>query len=435
MNIALVGVDNRIKEILELTKLMTLPFSITAYPYSHYTELPEIIKTIRKSDGILFAGTFPYSLALDKIDRATPVAHLDFDETCIMKFIAASPLEQAPDAISIDSVQSSVVKQIYRELNLPLSEVSSILRSKSQTVEDIANFHIENYKKNQQTHIISGLFSVHKYLRQRDYPCTLINHSYFSVLKGMNKIIDTINFKNSSSNHPAVVIIQIDKNDKHNRFVQNEYKYQHFLYKYLDYLIDFQERLQSFVFNKGSENYYLISTRNLIEEYTNNYRDFPLLYDVFVKFGFTISVGIGYGLNPTSAMSNAAEALDISTRSGNSVKILTESGQVISPTAAHEKAYSIRNYSEDILAIAKKSEITPENINKIIISLDQQGSNHLTAYDLSKALGITTRSGSRLIAKLHSAGYAKESGLEKPSKGRPRRVYELLLEEKERSGS
>ena len=426
MKIALVGVNKRIPEILSLTKLMTLPFEITAYPYGHYTELPDILKTIKNVDGILFAGNFPYMLSLDKIDRSLPATFLEFDETSIMKLIATSPPEQVPKAISIDSVQSSVIKQIYRELGLPLLEVSSVLRSRTLAVEDIVSFHIDNYEKNNTTHIISGLFSVHKALTVLGYPCTLINHTYFSVLKGVNKIINAINFKNSSGNHPAVVIIKIDKSEKQKKSQQNEFRFQRFLYKYLDYLLDFQERLQSFVFNKGSENYYLISTRNLIEDYTNSYREFPLLYDVFVKFNFTISVGIGYGTNPISAFSNASEALEIAAQTGNTVKVLTESGQVISP-AKKSGTYMIKKFDETVVTVAEKAGVTPENISKISSILDRQGSNHMTAYDLSRELGIAPRSGSRLMGKLFAAGFAKESGIERPSKGRPRRVYELQL--------
>ncbi len=426
MNIALVGVDKRITEILSLTKLMSLPFEITAYPYRHYTELPGIIPAIKNVDGILFAGNFPYMLSLDKIDRSLPSAFLEFDETGIMKLFASSPPGQIPRAVSIDSVQGSVIKHVYRELNFPLNEVSAVQRSKTLTVEDIANFHIANYKKNPDTFILTCLFSVSEYLRNQNYPCTLINHTYFSVLKGVHKIINTINFKNSSGNHPAVVIIKIDKEGQ-KKSEQNEFRSQRFLYKYLDYMLDFQEKLQSFVFNKGSENYYLISTRNLIEEYTNDYRDFPLLYDVFVKFGFTISVGIGYGMNPINAFSNATEALEIASPAGNTVKILTDSGQVISPVDHKNSTYNVKKFDKKIMQIAEKSGITAENTSKIFTILERQGSNHLTAYDLSKALGTTTRSGNRLISKLFHAGFAKEAGVEQPAKGRPRRVYELKL--------
>jgi hypothetical protein len=426
MKIALVGVDTRIAEILNLTKLMSLPIQITAYPYTVYTELQAIIPTIKNVDGILFAGNFPYMLAVDEIDKSIPTAFLEFDETGIMKLIASLPLHQAPTAISIDSVQGSVVKHVYRELKLPLTEVSAIQRSKTLSVVDIANFHIANYKKNPETSILTCLFSVNEYLKRQHYPCTLINHTYFSVFKGINKIINAINFKNSSGNHPAVVIIQIDKGER-KKTEQNVFKSQSFLYKYLDYLLDFQEKLQSFVFNRGSENYYLISTRNLIEEYTNSYQDFPLLHDVFIRFGFTISVAIGYGINPINAFSNATEALEIATQTGNTVKILTDSGQVISPAEKRDGTYNIKNFDENITRIAEKSGITAENISKIFTILDRQGSNHLTAYDLSKALGTTTRSGNRLMSKLFDAGYAKESGIEQPAKGRPRRVYELVF--------
>ena len=427
MNIALVGVDKRIAEILNLTKLMSLPIEITAYSYSVYTELPEIIPTIKDVDGILFAGNFPYMLSVDEIDKSIPATFLEFDETGVMKLIASLPSHQVPKAISIDSVQGSVVRHVYRELNLPLTEVSAVQRSESLTVEDIANFHISNYKKNPETSILTCLFSVNEYLKNQNFPCTLINHTYFSVLKGVNKIINAINFKNSSGNHPAVVIIKIDKGEQ-KKTEQNEFRSQRFLYKYLDYMLDFQEKLQSFVFNKGSENYYLISTRNLIEEYTNDYRDFPLLYDVFVKFGFTISVGIGYGMNPINAFSNATEALEIATQTRNTVKVLTDSGQVISPVGEKNSPYNVKNFDGKIIRIAEKSGITAENISKIFTILERQGSNHLTAYDLSKALGTTTRSGNRLISKLFHAGYANESGIEQPAKGRPRRVYELKFD-------
>ena len=429
MEIALVGVDKRITEIISLTKLMSLPVEITPYPYGHYTELPQIIQTIKGAEGILFAGAFPYFLSLNTIEKSISSIFLEFDETGIMKLIAAAPIDQAPRAISVDSVQSTVIKHIYRELDLPLTEVSAIQRYESMTIEDVANFHIANHKKNTSIHIITGFFSVHKYLLNHNFPCTLIDHTYFSVLKGVNKIIDTINFKNSSGNHPAVVIIKIDKNRKQQKSQQDEFRYQRFLYKYFDYMLDLQKQLQSFVFNKGSEKYYLISTRNLIEEYTHEYRDFPLLYDVFIKFNFTISVGVGYGVNPISAFTNAAEALSIATETGNTVKILTDSGQIISPVSRKSSNYNIRNFDKKIIHTAKKSNITPENISKILGILERHGSRHLTAYDLSKSLGITTRSGSRLISKLHSAGYAKESGVEQPAKGRPRRVFELNLRE------
>lgn len=425
MKIAIVGIDKRVAEIQSLTSLMELPFEIVPYPFGAYNQALKVVKGIRNVEGILFAGSYTYFLTRGELDRNIPAAFFEFDETGIMKLIASTPLQQAPKVISIDTVQSSVIKQIYRELDLPLTQVSSILRSAKLTVEDIAHFHIENYRKNNETRIISGFSSVYEYLRDMDYPCMLINHTYFSVQKGCNKIIDAIHFMDSSGNHPAVVIIKIDKNEKNNPNPYNEFSYQRFLYKYFNYMLDFQEQLQSFVFNRGSENYFLISTRNLIEEYTDKYRSFPLLYDLFVKFNITVSVGIGYGTNPISAMSNAKEALELASSQTNTVKILTQWGQVFSPADKKDPGYSIKNFDAETIGIAEASGITPENISKIFGILERRNSRHMTAYDLSNALGITPRSGNRLISKLFQAGYAKESGIERPAKGRPRRVYEI----------
>ena len=130
----------------------------------------------------------------------------------------------------------------------------------------------------------------------------------------------------------------------------------------------------------------------------------------------------------SNAFSNATEALEIATQTGNTVKVLTDSGQVISPVGQKDSPYSIKNFDKKIIQISEKSGITAENVSKILTIIERQGSNHLTAYDLSKALGTTTRSGNRLISKLFHAGYAKESGIEQPAKGRPRHVYELQFD-------
>ncbi|SEA29374.1 hypothetical protein SAMN05660420_01748 [Desulfuromusa kysingii] len=425
MKIAIVGIDKRVEEIQKITSLMDLSFNLIPFSFSDYSKASQTVKEIENVDGILFVGSYSYYLTKSEHQSSIPTTFFEFDETGIMKLITSSSLQNVPKIISIDTVKSSVIQQIYRELGFPLTHVNSIFHDKILTVEDIVNFHIENYRLNNKTTIITGFFSVYKYLKKNNYPCMLINHTYFSVQKGCDKIIESINFMNFSRNHPAVVIIKIDKDNSPNE--RNEFKYQRFIYRYFNYMLDFQEKLQSFVFNRGSENYYLISTRGFIEDYTDKYRCFPLLYHLFVKFKVTVSIGIGYGSSPISAMSNAKQALELASKQTNTVKILTQLGQIISPADTKDSGYNIKNFDEQIIQIADDSGVTPENISKIKGILERQNSQHMTAYELSEALGITPRSGNRLLTKLFQAGYAKESRVERPAKGRPSRVYEINL--------
>ncbi len=427
MRIALVGVENRIHEILALTRQITLPIDITPYPYANYRDVGKLVQNLEGAEGILFSGFFPYSIAVDTLDDSIPVAYLEFNETSLIKLILSPDFSVPPPAVSVDSLPRPTVVHTYRELQQPLEEMYLLARDKSLTVEKVIAFHQRNATNAPNVQIVSGWYSAHQAMRDAGYPSHLLMHTYFSVMGGLNRIINAVNFKNSKGGHPAVCIVRIDDLDRVRKSAGNELKMQKLLYRLKSFLLDFQEKLLSFTFADASNRFSFSTTRRLIEHYTDHYRDFPLLYEIYAKFNLTVSVGVGFGLNPMTAYAHAQEALALAAEHGNTARILTDGGRVITPVADEGPVYQQKNFTATTLEIAGKSGVGPTSISKIEGILAQRGSNHLSAYDLAKALGVTMRSGTRLMARLQQAGYAVESGVEQPPRGRPRKVYQLNL--------
>ena len=427
MRIALIGVENRINEILDLIEQINYPLDIVPLPYQHYQQVTSLVKTLENIDGILFSGYFPYSVAREHLDDGMPAEYLEFNETCLIKLFYTEYRGEAPRLISIDTLTAPTISQIYRELDLPLDDFNVLARDKSLTVEKVAAFHEQNYRNNPQLKIITGWYSSHQLLLKAGYPSFLLRHTYFSVMGGLNRIMTAVNFKNSSANHPAVCILRIDDLPKVRKTIGNEIKVQKLIYRFMEFLLDFQEKLLSFNFESGGDRYAFPTTRKLIEDYTEQFSDFPLLYEVSTRFNFTISVGIGFGLNQMSAYGRARDALALAMQTGNTVKILTDNGQILTPLGKDHLDYRTKTFDRTTLELSEKTGIGPANISKIKNIMARLSSQHLTAYDLSKALGVTMRSGTRLMSQLHDAGYAKEAGMEQPSRGRPRKIYKILL--------
>lgn len=425
MDIALVGADTRVEQIMEAS-VEDDSFRLLPYPYRDYKSIGGVLKKIGDVDGILFTGRFPYYLAKDRMSPFITTDYLEFDESCLMKALYAARNTDV-DKISIDTVTRRTVMEVYRELDIPLKHLRAIYLNKETEVRDIVDFHQKNHDSIDRIQIFTCLFTVHERLMERGIRHILINHTQFCIKKGIDSILTKIHFKHSNQLIPAVGIIEIDDYGQVARKIGSDYQLKKLLLKYREMILDFEDRLSAIMYRFEQGTLTFLSTRLMVERYTENYRDFPISFDIYAKFGFTVSIGIGYGANPDMAIQNARSALQLAKETGNTVKIVTEEGKVINLFDENVGGFDLRTTDETVKELSKKTGVGPATLTKIIAYIRRHNLNKMTAYELSKALHITPRSGRRFIANLTEAGYAREVGLEQPVQGRPRKIYEITL--------
>ena len=426
MKIAIVGVKKRIDEILASRGDSDPNIELVPYCYEHYTQAVSLVKSICDVEGILFTGKFPYQVVRKQLDSRLVLAYLEYDESCLIKVLFAFRSDP-PQKVSIDTISRDTVKKVYNELGMSLKHIRTIQLDSQTDIDGITAFHLRNYRNMPRIRLFTCFYSVYEALRQREIPCELITHTCFSIKKGVNHILNKIYFRQSSSVQPAVGVIQIDGFDRLCTRFSDEFRLQRLLLRVYGKVLDFQDDVSSFVVSIGSGRYYFISTRFLVEKYTDNYRDFPLLFEIFSGFNLTVSVGVGYGTNPMNAFHHAKEALVLAQKTGNAVKILTAQGDVITPGSGADETYRTRWSDEKVGEISRRTGIGPRNIARITGFLEKNQRTDVTVYELSEALHITTRSGSRLMSKLVGAGLAQEIGMEQIRRGRPRKVFRIAL--------
>ncbi len=421
MKIALLGVKRRIDNILK--KIQNPTVEILPYVYNRADNIPEIINNIKNVDCFLFTGRYPYQIAKKALNIEFPMGYLEFDETCFTTELFK--LKNIPDKISIDTIDEKVIKNIYQELNHTLKKINSISLSDKISIDDIVNFHIENKNQDSSTTIFTCLFSVYDKLKSKKINAILLNHTFFSIHRGIENLIKKCYFYNSKSSYPAAGIIKISNYSELLKKYKNEFHLQKFLLDFHYDVLNFQEKISAFFIEKGEDAYYFISTRYLIEKYSNNYTIFPIVNNAYSKFLINLKIAIGYGLNPQSAFHNAKNILPLLDEKKINIAIATESGKIITISKFNCINFDTISTDSYLQEISKHTGIGITNLSKIKSFLLKKQTNRTTIFELSKELNITTRSGSRIINKLLENNYAKEIGIEQPIKGRPRRVFSI----------
>ena len=262
-------------------------------------------------------------------------------------------------------------------------------------------------------------------MKKKNITAILLNHTYFSIQRGIENLIKKYYFYNSKSSYPAVGIIKIDNYDKLLKKYKNEFHLQKFLLNFQEKLIEFQEKIAAFSIERNEDTYLFLSTRCLIEKYSNTYKIFPIINEVFSKYSIELKIAIGYGLNPQTAFHNAKNTLSYIGSEKYNIAISTESGQIITFSRSESISFETVTTNQVILDISKRTGLGISTLSKIKAFLLKKQSNNTTVFELSQELNITTRSGSRIMNKLLEKNFAKEIGIEQPAKGRPRRVFEI----------
>ncbi len=260
MKIALLGVQRRINNILQ--KMQKQPFEVIPYVYKNAQHLPDILKKITDVDGFLFTGRYPYNIAKKFLDSEFPAEHLEFDETCFGVTLFKMP--KIPREISIDTIKINVIKNIYHELNIEIKKIYSTFLGDTVSVENIVDFHIKNLEENKDVVIFTCLFSVFDRLKKRSIPAILLNHTFFSIQRGIENLIKKYYFYNSKSSYPAVGIIKIYNYNELLKKHKNEFNLQKFLLKFHENILNFQEKTAAFLIERNEDTFFFISTRYLI---------------------------------------------------------------------------------------------------------------------------------------------------------------------------
>jgi predicted transcriptional regulator len=126
----------------------------------------------------------------------------------------------------------------------------------------------------------------------------------------------------------------------------------------------------------------------------------PVLLKMKKELGFAFRIGAGVSSSKERSRYFAEHALMEANRYGrNDAFFVGEEGKVTGPLSSDTQL--MYNYSnEKALNFARVNGINETNILKLISMFEQDEKQVISSHELSSVLGITSRSASRILAKL-----------------------------------
>ena len=188
----------------------------------------------------------------------------------------------------------------------------------------------------------------------------------------------------------------------------------------------FAQNIKAAVTEVSFNTYQLVSTRNILEVETNNFRTFSILDSVSKNSLHTLSIGFGYGKTADEAKSNANLAMMKSQKTAeNCVYVIYENKEVLGPIK-NTFLETDNKIDSKLLSISEKCNISLNKIFNIYNAINKYKKNTFTPKELSNICKISIRSTNKLLTILENNGYTEIVGKKfSEGSGRPSRIIKF----------
>ena len=432
MKIAILAPESMGNYILETARKYFSDIEILLLVYNDYKECVKLLqKNKKKYDGIVFAGIAAYSYSKKFLKPQSIWEYMPLHEGSLTNAILQG-LYNGYDIkhISIDCYSIEHLKELFRILNIKLSSVE-ILNLNIDTVcencNDLAlNFHINNYKKNKNTCIITALNTVHKQLLDLNINNFFAEPTESVIKQIFQNILLKYNLQINKKSQIVIGYIQINFPNEYSIINLNEYYYMMEKNKLSEIIYLFAQNIKAAVTEVSFNTYQLVSTRNILEVETNNFRTFSILDSVSKNSLHTLSIGFGYGKTADEAKSNANLAMMKSQKTAeNCVYVIYENKEVLRPIK-NTFLETDNKIDSKLLSISEKCNISLNKIFNIYNAINKYKKNTFTPKELSNICKMSIRSTNKLLTILENNGYTEIVGKKfSEGSGRPSRIIKF----------
>src|SRR5699024_5412626 len=310
-----IGPVDLVNESIEMGKQYD-SIDTVGIPYEDENDTLDYIKKWEdKVDAFLFTGFLPYYNTIQNQLTKKQLFYYPIIGSALYRVLFKMKIHNNINIskISIDTLRRSEIEEVYREIevfydSLYVNDKNLSNYSREQYVE----FHKKLYEDGKTEGAVTSINSVYEELKKHRIP----------VFKTMpTKIImeETFRFIESASetrlakrNQIIIMIVDIKDyslNGKRLSALEKKEKRLSLYQELLDYSRIYQA---SVVSSADGDEFIVLITKGIFQDYTNFYEDIPMVNEIKNKFSMSINMGIGMGINALEAEENARKALVLS---------------------------------------------------------------------------------------------------------------------------
>ncbi|MEG6584849.1 GTP cyclohydrolase [Dendrosporobacter sp. 1207_IL3150] len=432
INIAVVGPSDSVALICDVAQEKADKINILPFIYQDAPEVPDIIaQNDDRVDAWLFSGKVPHMYALKSNKTSKPLLYIPHTGSSLYRvLIQILYIERLEiDRISFDTFSAKEIEETFTDISLDMPEYYTNEYSGTISGEELTKYHYDLWQDSKTSIAVTCFHSSFRKLKQLGIPAFRIWPTRSNIRSMLSTAINKVEAARFKGGQIAIHHIVIGGYDDFVREAASGYDAKRKELQLYDILIKYTEAVKGSILMHDNGRYTIYSTRGSVEEVTKSFTTIPVHEDITQKLAINVSGGIGFGQTAHAADQNAHAALGLARQAGDGKWMVVLDNKVaLGPlnSAVHIK-YEIRCENKDVRKLAEQLNVSITTINKLIAVFTKLENKVVNADDIALYLNITTRSARRLLGNLVDNDFAELVGEEGVGKGRPRKLYQVLL--------
>ncbi|HAS89946.1 MAG TPA: hypothetical protein DCS48_11675 [Desulfovibrio sp.] len=427
MKIGCIGPSDSIRLVKEVTARCCPEITLLTYVRERAEDSWELLEQCqRETSGTLFTGIAVQEGAKAHGTITNPYEHIQRGGYSLLRVLSEMNRKGIKSGrLSIDVVSDDILVEVVREFGVELENIHSMPFALHLSEQEYFDRHVELYKSGKVEAIATGFGYVYSELKKRGLPVFRLYASTLQIRDSLTRLTGRI--KNLSL-RSAGIAIQLVKLKSITRNSINQYDDMKNGGRFYLELLEYVRAIQGSLFNFGTEEYVIFSTRGLIES-TPHREHFERLLGWGRKRNIIFSSGIGIGATAFEAEKSARKALDNAAKLDKGGLFVVEGTQIRGPIGEEDELeYSTHVVDDKLLEMSKKIGISPSYLDKIRSLMDKTRKDTFDTSDFAACLGIGERSSRRVLKKFLDSGFAEVHGKEVANQvGRPKKMVRLLI--------
>ncbi|TCO70742.1 hypothetical protein [Marinisporobacter balticus] len=430
LRLGIVGAFDTVDKIKSVGQKLDQQILIKTYPYKHKNETIEILKKHQNEvDVLLFSGQVPYFFAKGEGVIHKPAVYIPRTGTSVYRAfwqMRDSGIDYRK--MSFDTIDEMAIDEVINELDIPMKKRFAKPFSEDIDYDELLDFHYQLWKEKKINIAITCISKVYEQLKERNVPVYKLYPTTSLIREHVNKAIYKGDVEKIKGTQIAVQIVKV-KNKIQS--MSSQYEFLKLKNKLEEGLIPYTQENFGSLFPFGRDEYLIFTTRGAIAKKCENF-DLVKYLQYQDASKIKLASGIGFGNSVHEAEANARIALGYALEEErNSCFIVDEKGNILGPIKENNDgalSYELAVTDKEMQEMAEQIKISATYISKIKSIIEKMGSNKMNAEELANYLGISIRSGRRILKQMTDAGYGKVIATKSvASAGRPRQIYEILL--------
>ncbi|VBB04987.1 Hypothetical protein LUCI_0193 [Lucifera butyrica] len=434
IKLAVVGPSDSVDLIAEVAKEYDETIEIIALTYNDAAEVSALLVEYGDlPDGWVFSGKVPYNHAVAANMTKKPLLFIPHTGSSLYRVLFEIAYVEKLDisAISFDMISKQEIEETFTDMQLPADGIHVFDCDGIVSSADMTEYHYQLWKNGKTKMAVTSFQSTFIDLKKRGMTAFRIRPLRDNIRTTLDMAYRTVEAAAFKGSQISIQQIVIDDYANIVREAASTYEVKRIEAKLYSLLINYTEMVKGSIDTHGPGHYTIYSTRGAVEEVTQGFTIIPIQEEITRFLSVPVSGGIGFGQTAHAAEKNAYKALGFAKHGGKgNWMVVLDDKTVIGPLSSENYLkYSLRpdiNYSG---RMARQLKVGVTTFNRLLATMDKLGTDVIGADELAMSLSITPRSARRLLGTLVEQELAQVSHEETLYKGRPRKLYKLLIKE------